>query len=214
MANHSLGAEIEKHLGSDNIFSSIKGLEEIECFEKYRKNPESGIDTNALVKYVILLYAKDSPLNRPPVQVLKDRRLKAARMVSLDSESKPVRDGVFELGSKKVFDMVFGYLIYQNSTMWTERCTLETQIEESQRIRLKPIESEVTRMDSSGNAVKISISDKDQLDALNKKSAARKNFKEWEADLRSVDLEIFKDHEDVKKKVKRTEISLESMADD
>lgn len=197
MANHSLGAEIEKHLGSDNIFSSIKGLEEIECFEKYRKNPESGIDTNALVKYVILLYAKDSPLSKPPVQQLQDRKLTAAKRGGLDAHNEFIKKSVLERGSDKVVTLIVEYLKSQSLPEWTERAVIEAQIEESQQIRLRAFDSD---------------KDKDLISAFEKKAALTKHAYDWGKMLKELDKEIFRDHDDIKEAKVKKRISLESLA--
>lgn len=197
MANPSLGTEIEKHLGSDDIFSSLKGLKEVECFDKYRKNPESGIDTNALIKYVILLYAKDSPLSRPPVQQLQDRKLTAAKRSGLDAFDEYTKKAVLERGSDKVVTLIVEYLKNQSLPEWTERAVIEAQIEESQQIRMRAFDSD---------------KDKDLISAFEKKAALTKHAYDWGKMLKELDKEIFQSHDDIRDSKIKKRVSLESLA--
>lgn len=160
------------------------------------QDAEGSVPLTPLFIYVVYLYTQESPLNKRPILDLKIRKARAAELAGLDPESQAVQDLIFSLGSEKIRNLIHGYLVSQQSILWTERCTLETQIEESQLIRLKPISSK---------------DDKDALDAFNKKSAATKNFTEWYQNLKKIDAEIFgDDHIEVRDAVKKKRVTLES----
>jgi hypothetical protein len=194
--NKEILIDILKYKKSDDILKDCPEIGQMECFRQYMQDAEGSIPLTPLFIYVIYLYTLDSPINKRPILDLKIRKVRAAEIAGLDVENKVVQEMVFGLGSEKVRNLIHEYLTSQQSILWTERCTLETQIEESQRIRLKPISSE---------------GDKDALDAFNKKSAATKNFTEWYQNLKKIDAEIFaNDHTEVRDSVKKKRVTLES----
>ena len=189
-----MAIDILRHTKSTDIMSDCKELAGIEAFMKYVQDPEPGIPITPLLVYVVLLYSKDSFLNKKPIEDLRTRKPKAADYAGLVVTDQ-VRALVLSLGSEKVLDLIHGYLIHQNSILWTERCTLESQIEESHRIRLAPVSAE---------------KDKDLLEAFNKKNSLTQHFSAWWSALKSYDAELFADHDDVKAAAKKKRITLES----
>jgi hypothetical protein len=188
--------DILKYKKSDDILSDCQELREMECFRAYLQDAEGAVPLTPLFIYVVYLYSLDSPINKRPILDLKIRKVRAAELSGLDPENKAIQELVFGLASEKIRTLIHAYLTSQNSILWTERCTLETQIEESQRIRLKPISSE---------------DDKEALDAFNKKAVATKNFTEWHQNLKKIDAEIFaNDHIEVRDGVKKKRVTLES----
>lgn len=141
-----------------------------------------------VIRYIVILYSKDSFLNKKPMRPLTERQLKAAALAGFekqrDGEFHPqVRFSLFELGAEEIFDFVFGYLVYQKNYVWSEICTLEAQISENQRIRMRAIESD---------------KDKDIMAAMDKKASLTKHYKEWHKSLEDNMNEFFGDHEEVK----------------
>lgn len=207
---------------SDDVFA-LERLSDIRCFTEYRDNPEKSIDVNSLIKYTVLLYSKDSILNRKPMAQLAERRLKAARMADLDAESPKVIDLVFSLYSPKVRDLILDYLIHQNQMLWSERCIIEAQIQENQRIRLKPIQNKAVPAKPRSKPKKDEefeepeqeegSDDKYILEASNKKSSLTDHFTKYYELIKKYDAEIFGDHETEKEAAnKRERKSLESIA--
>ena len=181
----------------EDLFEYCPKLKDIRCFTDYKKDPDPAIDTEKLIAYVVLLYSKDSFLNKRPIENLRDRRTKAATLVGLDYEDERIIQYLFNLDNDKILDLILGYLIYQNNTLWTERTTIEIQMDESQRIRMRPVDSD---------------KDKDLLEAFNKKASLTLHFATWYKILKEYDAEIFFDHDDVKEKNKRQRTSLEAYA--
>lgn len=203
---------------------SLRELFDIKCFLDYRDDPEESLDVNEVVKYVVLLYSKDSILNKKPMPPLDERRSKAAFMAGLDPEDQAVKDIVFDLMGPRLRTLILEYLIYQNQMIWSERCIIETQIQENQRIRFKPIQNKTAsvvkkkrKKDEEEDEEPEDNREEDDkyiLDASNKKYSLTDHFKKYYALLREYDAEIFGDHDNVKavasKRKERT--SLENMA--
>ena len=78
------------------------------------------------VKYIILLYSKDSFLNKKPMRPLEERQHKAAHIAGFpkdgDKYHSQIRHVLFDLTSEQIFEFVFNYLIYQNDYVWSEIC--------------------------------------------------------------------------------------------
>ena len=203
----------------EDLFEYCPKLKDIRCFTDYKKDPDPAIDTNQLIAYVVLLYSKDSILNKTkPIEDLPNRRLKAARMAGLDSDNKEVISNLFELSQtydkvkktdengkeyydeiprNRISDLISDYVIYQNHWPWADRCATESQMEENIKIRFKPIES--------------NKGDKEIIEADGKKFSLSDHFDVYEEKLRNRDKEIFGDHDDVKgHAVKRRRVTLEN----
>ncbi len=145
------------------------------------------------IVYVILLYAKDSFLNKKPVEALQTRIIKAAKLAGLDGEDESIQKAVFYLDNPYVRDLVVDYLISQNVSNWSNRCALEAQMAENLRIRFKPIQSE-----------------KANNDILNK-HVLTEHYRDYANEIKKLDAEIFIGHENVRDEAFRTRTSLESL---
>lgn len=208
---------------SSDVFALDK-LRDIRCFTEYKNAPEKSIDVNSLVKYVVLLYSKDSILNRKPMLQLTERRAKASTLADLNAEDQDVKDLVFGLYSKRIRDLIVDYLIHQNQLLWSERCIIEAQIQENQRIRLKPIQKKTSSKPKSRRKKDEQeeqeeepedqgSDDKYVIESSDKKSSLTDHFTKYYELLKRYDLEIFTDNEDVKEAAgKRERRSLESIA--
>jgi hypothetical protein len=210
---------------SENVFA-LDRVSEIKCFADYNKNPESSLDKNSVMKYVILLYSKDSVLNRKPMPPLSERRERAATLSGLDPDDRSVNEMVFDLLSEQIRDLILGYLIQQSQMIWTERCIVEAQIQENQKIRFKPIQNKVVtpktrkrKASEGGEEDESSQNSGDDdayiINASNKKYDLTDHFDKYYELLKKYDSEIFADHENVKEvAMKRERNSLEMMANE
>lgn len=187
-------------------------LQDVECFLNYEREPEQGLPVKELMTYVVLLYTKESFLNKKPMDPLKERRVKAANIAGLPIDSQEVKDLVFDLGSEKIRDVIIEYMISQNQMLWTERCIVEAQIEENQRIRFKPIQNKFTVAKKDGGSTELETDDKTIIEASVKKKTLTQDFSIYYELLKKYDQEIFQDHDDVKSMVKKTRTTVESMA--
>lgn len=187
--------DVLKYKDAADIIQECPEIQEIDAFRKYRSEPEFGINTNALVCYVVLLYSRDSFLSKKPLEELRTRKHKAAILSGLDEKRETIKKWVFDLGSEKVADLILGFIRHQNISDWTERCVIEQQLEECQMIRLRPVSSE---------------KDKDLIDAFGKKATLTNHAKVWNAMLKELDKEIFQDHDDIRAKARPQRVTLET----
>lgn len=206
--------------GHKDVFSMGR-IREVPCFEAYRKDPDSSLDPSKVVKYVVLLYSRDSILNRRPMPPLTERREIAAGMSDLDPSNQDVIDNLFDLYSEKIRDLIIDYLIHQNVILWTERCILEAQIQENQRIRLKPVQNKSINKpkrkkkgeEEEEDEPSLEDDDKYLIEASNKKFALTPHFDKYYELIKKYDLEIFQDHDNVKASATtRARRTMESMA--
>lgn len=184
------------NLPKGDIFEVCPDLKEIKCLFEFAKK-SGGLPVRETIVYIVLLYTKDSILNKKPIQALSDRRVKAARMAGLDPESKLVQEKIFGMDSDILDDCIVKYLIQQSSYAWSDRCAIETQMDENLRIRFKPIESDK--------------GDKDIIEASSKKFLLTEHFSKYKDNLKKLDAEIFLDHEDKRDHAIRKKTSLESL---
>lgn len=194
-----MAIDILRYSGSSDIVKDCKQLSDIECFVKYSVAPELELSTAKVVTYVVLLYSRDSFLNRKPLDELKIRKVKSAKMAGLDSENESVIRLLFELRSEPVLNLITSYLIHQGNFAWMELIALQSQMEESIKLRMRPIDEGESK-------------DKDIIEAFNKKAVATKHSQDWFSMSKSYEAEIFADHDDVKNQVKVKRSSLESLA--
>lgn len=193
------------NLPPGDIFQVCPELKEIVCFQEFSKI-DSGLPLRETLIYVYLLYTKDSFLNKKPMRVLSDRRIKAAKLAGFDPDSKLVVKSIFAIDTlmpeaakshEILDDLIVKYLIHQSSHEWSDRCSIEAQMEENLRIRFKPIESDK--------------GDKDIIEASTKKFVLTEQFSKYKETIRKRDLEIFADHADIQKTAVRKKTSLESL---
>lgn len=208
----------------DDVFADER-LNEIKAFHDYIKNQERQFDVNAIITYVVLLYSKDSILNKKPMAQLKDRRVRAATLAGLNVEQTTVQELLFDLLSEPVRDLIIDYLLWQNDPEWTERCIIDAQLEENRRIRLKPIQNKTTtpapkkkrkkdeeEFDIDGE-VDPTQDDNYIITASDKKFKLTTQAEEYSAMIKKLDLIIFLDHDQVKSAaIRRKRNTLESMA--
>lgn len=154
--------------------------------ERCRK--AKSLEFPALIRYIIILYSDDSPLNRKPIRPLQERQVTAARMARLKEGPKGgysrfTEAFVFRLEWEELGNVVMDYLIWQNNYIWSEIATLEQQMEENQRLRMAPVTGKTS---------------KDSMMAFDKKHNMTKQFKEWHELYKMYLREFYGDHEEVK----------------
>ncbi len=206
----------------EDVFAN-ENLCEIKCFLDYQKSPETSLDVDKVVIFVVLLYSKDSILNKKPMPQLKDRKNKAAILAGLNPEQTEVQELVFGLISSSVRDLIIDYVLYQNDPDWEERVVVEAQLDENVRARMKPIQNKTTaptnkkkkkQEDELLDDEMIEADDpKYLLEAHDRKYKLTDHAERYRAIIKKLDSLIFVDNLDVKTAaVKRQRRTLESMA--
>ncbi len=142
------------------------------------------IDPILLVKYIVYLYSEDSILNIRPPMPLDERQARALEMSGLGKmDADWVKKYVLELQDRRVFEFIFEYLTKQKRFTWQEIITLETQILENQKLRLRPVDEE---------------SGKDELMAFEKKGKMTIMYKEWYSTLKEFYDDFYGDNQNVR----------------
>ncbi len=160
-------------------------------------------EKEAYVRYVVLLYSKDSILNdRRNFLPLEERKIKACKMLQMDvlDENEEViqiiREELFELKNQDVFNAAFEYLIFQGDEIWAEIITIESEVVEFQMLRMKPMETK---------------DDKDLMTATEKKDKLMNGVHQRLEILKKLKDEFFSDFDDVKK-IAKERSTIESKA--
>jgi len=162
--------------------------------EQRAADEDDRVPIRETIVYVILLYSKDSFLNKKPVEDLQTRIAKAAKLAGLDGENESIQKAIFYLGNDYVRELVVEYLISQNVPNWSNRCALDAQMAENLRIRFKPIQSE-----------------KANNDILNK-HVLTEHYRDYANEIKKLDSEIFLGHENVRDEaVIRKRTTIESL---
>lgn len=170
--------DIETYTDARKYLKDIKGLQQLNEFCSVKKY----LPLQSTLRYIILIYSKDSFLNKKPMRPLPERQDKAARLAGFERTKNEkyhsqVRFALFELNSEQIFDFVFNYLIYQKSHVWSEICALEYQLAENQRIRMTA---------------------SDDMKDMDKKANLTRYNKEWYNTLKEYQVEFYGDHEEVR----------------
>ena len=155
-----------------------------------------------MVKYVILLYSEDSVLNVKPPMGLEERQMRATTLAGFKLyDNQPVvivKKFLIELEDRNIFEFIFEFLTKQKKFIWQEIITLETQLLENQRLRIRPVDEE-----------------KGELAAFEKKGKLTVLYKDWYLNLKEMYNEFYGDNENVRAihRINRSEMaSLENMA--
>jgi hypothetical protein len=190
---------------------SIKTTEDVEQLFKEYKTLEDlivglellkEIDLVKLVKYVITLYSDDSILNVRPPMSLDERQVRAIQMSGFKLyDNQPiaiVKRFLIDLDSRQIFEFIFEYLSKQKKFVWQEIITLETQLLENQRLRMRPVDEE-----------------KGELAAFEKKGKLTIMYKDWFLNLKEMYNEFYGDNDNLRAihRINRAEMSsLENLA--
>lgn len=128
------------------------------------------IPVNNLLSYLLFLYSPDSPVNKRYGIPLLERKFQALMLSGFSHLRKKsgdwevdVQTYLIELRNDTIINMIVDYLRLLNQTLWTEINTLEQELEESTRLRIRPVSS---------------IDDKATLQAADIKGKLRRDTKE------------------------------------
>ena len=135
--------------------SEIHAEEDVQAiFGKYKKYEEFAIELDLIkdldivkaIRYMVLLYSEDSVLNTRPPMPLEERQIRAVQLAGLklydNQPVKSVQMFLIQLDSRAIFEFIFEFLTKQKKFVWQEIITLETQILENQKLRMKPVDVE------------------------------------------------------------------------
>lgn len=207
-----------------DVLNSIKGLNRIEEFRCYGGSLNGGLDRNKVIKYIVLLYSKDTILNERIPIPFAERQMKAHDYAGFDRIKKTgeinqeIEDRLLLLNDDDLFDMVFAFMRFQNYNEWREIITLEHEIEELHKLRMRPI-AEFTKVTVSakegGGSKKVPVSDKDIMEAQKKKDTLWKGYQERIKELNVLYKTFWGEDESALKKSKsKGKTSIESWAED
>jgi hypothetical protein len=164
------------------------------------------IPVNNLLSYLLFLYSPDSPVNkryRVPLIERKYQALMLSGFAHLRNKrgywADDVQTYLIELRNDAVINMIIDFLRLLNQRLWTEINTLEQELEESTRLRLRPVSS---------------IDDKATLQAADIKGKLRRDTKEMLELLNIYARQFYGEAhvEEMKVKVHQARVSVESRA--
>jgi hypothetical protein len=173
---------IKKADDAKNMLKDVKGLYDMYIF----CNTKKFLPFINVVKYILVLYSKDSWMNKKPMRPLEERQVKAAIYAGFEQKNGRFNEMVYalmELNSDKIFYFTFNYLIYQNDFLWSEICTLEQQMIENQKIRMKFITGKT---------------DSDFIKMSKDKAPLTNVYREWYKAYQEYLGEFFGDHVEIK----------------
>lgn len=131
---------------------------------------DDDIPVNNLLAYLLFLYSPDSPVNKRYGIPLIERKYQALALSGFghlrDKKGEwaaDVQTYLIELRNDNVIAMIVDYLKLLNQKVWTEINTLEQELEEATRLRMRPVSS---------------IDDKATLQAAEIKGKLRRDSKE------------------------------------
>lgn len=186
------------NLPQGDILAAWPKVTDFRCFVDFmsaqkKAEQEDRVPIRETIIYIVLLYTKDSFLNKKPVEHLQNRILKAAKLAGLDSDDEKIQRAVFDLDHEDVLTTVVDYLIEQNDAEWSDRCAIAAQMRENLRIRFKPIEKE-----------------KAEKEILNKHLLTT-HYNDYKNNIKKLDAEIFLGHDKVKNEAVRKRSTLEAL---
>lgn len=131
--------DVDKIPVGKDVITSVPELFDIPSWKKYKGR----FDRNKLARYILIIYNKDHQLNKSRIP-FPERKKKALALAGFSN-----RDGVFDeqvtefiywLKSPDVVEMAHDYLRLQGEPFWTEIILIEHELDESNKIRLTPID--------------------------------------------------------------------------
>jgi len=164
------------------------------------------IPVNNLLAYLLFLYSPDSPVNKRYGIPLIERKYQALMLAGFSHLrnkvgiwSDDVQTYLIELRNDAVINMIVDYLKLLNFPLWTEINTLQQELEEATRLRMRPVSS---------------IDDKATLQAAEIKGKLRRDSKEIIELLNIYNRQFYGDAhaEELKTKVHTSRTSVESRA--
>lgn len=143
--------------------------------------------------FIILLYSKDSFLNKKPVEALQTRLIKAAKLAGLNPDDEYIQQAVLNLDNESVRNTAVDYLLLQSDSNWSHRCAIAAQMAENLRIRFKPI-----------------VNEKADKDILNK-HLLTEHYRDYGNEIKKLDADIFIGHDNVRDVAVRKRTTIESL---
>lgn len=181
-------------------------LRTITTWIDYAEDHTSDVYPNNLMAFILFLYSSDSPVNKKYGTPLLERKTQALLLAGFHhlrtKEGVWVPDVVsymIELRNDTIVAMLLDYLKYLNLPEWREICTLEQELEEGYRLRMRPVSS---------------IDDKNTLQAYDIKSKVRRDSKEILDSLKIYYRRFYGEQhaEELEKRVHQYMITVESQA--
>lgn len=160
-------------------------LASIKSFASFTKESKIANKT-AIMKYIIMLYSIDSPINKKPLLPLMERKVLAARyseLITANDTADLLREqfgNVVMLEEDIYINIVFDFLLSQNELLWVKLSAVEQAIENAMRRLMKPIDS---------------TDDNKELDAHKKNLELLKTVNEYEKAMNEYIEEFFLDPE-------------------
>lgn len=177
-----------------NVLRTCPQLKEIPAIFAYLK-PNHKSHRDRVVKYIVILYSPDSPVNKTNTSIsLEEKKRQAAHMAGFvpdqDGNFSVIRiqEELFKLTKLEVFEMILGLLKWYHNYEWTQLVVCESLIEEYTRKLLAH-----TNIDD----------EKKEGEAIAKKKLLREELHDTIQQSKKLWNDIFTEHEDVKKKAQR-----------
>ena len=165
--------------------SSVERLfGEYECYKDLQIAMTLMNDLNIVqvTRYIVLLYSEDSVLNVRPPMPLDERQARALELSAIEVNDE-IKTLLVGLGNRPLFEFIFEYLTKQKKFVWQEIITLETQILENQKLRMRPVDADSSR---------------DELGSFEKKGKMTIMYKEWYLALKENYDEFYGDNENIR----------------
>lgn len=173
-----------------DILEHFKDLKAIDSFAAYAGQMKpNGLNRNALITYIILVYSHDSFLHQSPkykFETFEKKLIIAAdlasfeRLVKEDGFKKNVDKRLFNLEDDEFLLMILEYLRFQSKAHWMEWCVLQHEMMENYKMRLAPIKEK---------------SDKDLMIAKERQSKMIDYTRRIVDDIEKYELKIFGDRD-------------------
>lgn len=185
-----------------NLAALHPKLKEIGSWAEYNDDTP----TNNLLSYLLLLYSPDSPVNKRYGVPLLERKYQALLLAGFGhlrlkggDWAADVQTYLIELRNDTIINMIVDYLKMLNQKVWTEINTLEQELEEATRLRMRPVSS---------------IDDKATLQAADIKGKLRRESKEIIELLNVYNRQFYGDAhaEEMRQKVHQSKTTVESRA--
>lgn len=147
---------------SKDLMKHFPELSSMESFAKYAE-----ADRNRLIRYIMLMYDKESPLVKR-VQKYKDRQRQAAHLAGYDLQKHEDRlEQVFTLADESIANMVADFIILLNDRKWSLIVSSEATFYEFQRglfMNVVNVRDDKARLDAITVKAKI-MTESDEIDA-------------------------------------------------
>ena len=184
-----IAESIEQMAINSNEIKSDAGIKDLfgeyQSFDSFMGQTKAlQLDVVQVTKFIVLLYSEDSVLNTRPTKALDERQARAAKMAGFIPKNNrfasKVQINLFDLSDAHIFSFIFEYLTKGKKFLWQDIITLETQMLENQKLRMRPVAEEKGKDDLSASAAKDKM-----LDLL----------KKWRAQLEEYYDEFYGDNE-------------------